>query len=373
MAFLCAPAPARAQSSAPPSGPAPAPAPATHEQQHQQPVETQEYPSLRIAGFGDVNFSAMHEQEGPARGFTLGQFALHMTSPLSPRVTFFGEISFSARSDAGTDSPPASGFNAEIERMILRFDQSDKLKVSFGRYHTPINWWNTQYHHGQWLQTTIARPEMIQFGGRFLPVHFVGALVEGAVPAGGWNVNYKAGVGNGRGAVISRGGDAGDVNGHRSWLLNGFSKPDKPFGLEFGGSYYVDRITQTSREFDEQIVGGYAVWHKEDPEIIAEYAGVRHRETGTSLVTWNHGYYVQAAYRLPWAKRLLKPYYRFEHIGIDPGEIVFATVLPIDGSTIGMRWDASQFAAIKGEYRTWRRGEGAPRNYGGFFQISFTF
>ena len=100
--------------------------------------------------------------------------------------------------------------------MIIRFDQSDQLKVSFGRYHTPINYWNTAFHHGQWLQTTITRPEMIQFGGRFLPVHFVGALVEGAVPAGGWNLNYKAGVGNGRGTVISRGGDAGDNNGDRA-------------------------------------------------------------------------------------------------------------------------------------------------------------
>ena len=68
--------------------------------------------------------------------------------------------------------------------MILRFDRSDQLKVSFGLYHTPINWWNTFYHHGQWLQTSIQRPEMIQFGGRFLPVHFVGALVEGVLPAG---------------------------------------------------------------------------------------------------------------------------------------------------------------------------------------------
>ncbi len=97
--------------------------------------------------------------------------------------------------------------------MILRFDQSDRLKVSFGRYHTPINYWNTAFHHGQWLQTTIARPEMIQFGGRLLPVHFVGALVEGSVPAQGWNLNYKAGLGNGRATAISRGGDAGDVNG----------------------------------------------------------------------------------------------------------------------------------------------------------------
>ena len=30
----------------------------------------------------------------------------------------------------------------------------------------------------QWLQTTIDRPEMIRFGGRFQPVHFVGMLAE---------------------------------------------------------------------------------------------------------------------------------------------------------------------------------------------------
>jgi len=32
------------------------------------------------------------------------------------------------------------------------------------------------------------------------------------------------------------------------------------------------------------------------------------------------------AYRLPWQERLWKPYFRFEHIGIDPAEVVFATV-----------------------------------------------
>jgi hypothetical protein len=92
--------------------------------------------------------------------------------------------------------------------MILRFDRSDTLKLSVGRYHTPINFWNTAFHHGQWLQTTVTRPEMIQFGGKLLPVHFVGGLMEGAVPAGGLDLHYQVGVGNGRSSVISRGGDA---------------------------------------------------------------------------------------------------------------------------------------------------------------------
>src|SRR4029077_8829892 len=135
-------------------------------------------------------------------------------------VSFFGEMSFTARQDAGQGTPPATGFNAEVERAIIRFDQSDYLKVSFGRYHTPINYWNTAFHHGAWLQTTISRPEMTQFGGSFLPVHFVGSLVEGAVPAGGLNFNYNVGIGNGRGQVISRDGDFGDVNNNRAWLVN---------------------------------------------------------------------------------------------------------------------------------------------------------
>src|SRR2546425_487175 len=155
---------------------------------------------------------------------------------------------------SATGSPPATGFNAEVERAIIRFDHSDKLKVSFGRYHTPINWWNTAFHHGQWLQTTISRPEMVQFGGRFIPVHFVGALVEGGVPAGGWNLNYQAGVGNGRGSVISRSGDFGDNNNNRAWLVNVFTKPDVAFGLQVGGSVYFDRITSAGRpEFSERI------------------------------------------------------------------------------------------------------------------------
>ncbi len=374
-AGLAIAAPAFAQgTSAPPAG-APPPPPPGAAMSHEQAAAGSEYPSLKIAGFGDVNFSATEHMEGP-RGFSQGQFALHMTSALSPRVTFFGEISFSARSDAGTGSPPATGFNAEIERMILRFDRSDQLKVSFGRYHTPINWWNTFYHHGQWLQTSIQRPEMIQFGGRFLPVHFVGALVEGVLPAGGLNLNYKGGIGNGRATVISRGGDAGDVNGRRAWLLNAFTKPDKPYGLELGGALYDDLITLSAGpEYREQIVSGYVVWHKETPELIAEFASVRHREHDAeqAAATWSQAFYVQTAYRLPWQERVWKPYFRFEHIGIDPAEVVFATVPDLDQATIGVRFDASQFAAIKGEYRTWTRGSGSQRNQGGFFQICFTF
>jgi hypothetical protein len=326
-----------------------------------------------LSGFADVDFAAQNKSEGP-RGFSEGQFVLHLASALSPRVNFFGELSLTPRTDAGTGTPPAAGFNAEVERVIIRLDQSDQLKVSFGRFHTPINWWNTAFHHGQWLQTTIARPEMVQFGGKFIPVHFVGALAEGAFPAAGWNLNYQAGIGNGRGNDISRAGDAGDNNARPAWLVSLFTKPDRAFGLQVGGSLYFDRISVPGLpEFSERIAAAHAVWQREDPEIIAEIADVRHEQIGGALRASSLAYYVQTAYRLPSIARLWKPYYRFEHIAIGAADPVFAGVPNLDGSTLGVRYDISTYAAIKSEVRLRRRASDQPRTNGVFSQISFTF
>ena len=330
------------------------------------------YPSLKIAGFSDVNFAAT-DQRGTRSGFNEGQFILHLNSNLAPKVTFLGELSLSARADAGTGTPAATGFNAEVERAIVRFEQNDHFKVSFGRYHTPINYWNTEFHHGQWLQTTVSRPEMVQFGGRFIPVHFVGALVEGAVPAGGLNVNYNLGLGNGRGSIISRGGDFGDNNNNRAWLVGLFAKPDHPFGLRFGGSVYRDKISPAgSPEAREWIQSGHIVWQKENPEIIAEFANITHQFVGDSRAVSSQAWYVQAGYRLPEPLRLWKPYYRYEYIHIPKSDPIFSVIPSLAGSVVGLRYDISSFAALKFEYRHQRR-PGQPNVNGGFLQTSFTF
>ena len=53
------------------------------------------FPSLQIRGFGDVDFSAT-DQKGSISGFKLGQLVLHLASPLSEKVSYFGEVSFTA-------------------------------------------------------------------------------------------------------------------------------------------------------------------------------------------------------------------------------------------------------------------------------------
>ena len=349
------------------------------------PAAQPTYPNLKIAGFGDVDFSAtnLHGPNGgfspqtlllPHSGFALGQATLHFTSSLSQKVSFFGELTFTARSDAGTGNPAAPGYNPEVERLILRYDANDYFKVSFGRYHTPINYWNTAFHHGQWLQTTISRPEMIEFGGSFLPVHFIGTLVEGEAPAGGLNLNYNVGLGNGRGQIISRGGDAGDINNNRAWLVNAFVKPDRIYGLQVGASVYRDEVNPVGiPPAREWIESAHVVWTKETPEIIAEFANVTHQPIGLAPVANSQAWYVQFAYRLPSFQRLLKPYSRVEQIHVPRSDAIFRQFVPtFTGFTAGLRYDFSPLAAFKVEYRYYSRRDLASI-FGVFSQVSFTF
>jgi hypothetical protein len=345
-----------------------------------QPV----YPSLKISGFADVDFSAtdLHGASGgfgaqtllgAHSGFALGQYVLHLSSALSPKVTVFSELSMTARSDAGTGTPPATGFNTEVERIIIRYDLNDRFKLSFGRYHTPINYWNTAFHHGAWLQTTISRPEMTQFGGSFLPVHFIGALAEGSVPAAGWNLNYNLGVGNGRGQVISRAGDFGDVNNGRAIVANAFVKPDFLYGLQAGASVYHDQLNPlVAAPAREWIESAHLVYAKETPEFIAEFANVSHQPRG-GPATRSQAFYIQTAYRLPGDAKLFKPYFRYEHMHVPVADPIFRGIVPtFSGSTAGVRYDISSFAAFKLEYRNYQR-RNLPTINGIFAQTSFTF
>jgi hypothetical protein len=321
------------------------------------------YPSLQIHGFGDVDFAAT-DQRGTTSGFSLGQFDLHFASALSQKVSYFGETTFTAT---------PTGYNVEVERSIIRYDYNDYFKISFGRYHTPIGYWNTAFHHGAWLQTTIARPEMVRIGGTLIPVHFVGFLAEGAIPSGPVGLNYSLGVGNGRGNVISRAGDAGDNNNNRAWVANIFARPAALYGLQFGASVYRDKITLADgRNFRELITGAHLVWTKESPEFLAEFANMHHRQVLTDAESNSQAFYVQVGYRLPQFERTLKPYYRFEYIHNPLSEQVFVNQDLVE-SIVGVRYDITNYAAFKGEYRHMERQATFPHVNGFFLQTAFTF
>ena len=321
----------------------------------------EEHPRLALRGFADVNFSRTTDSER-RDGFVLGQFVLHMSSSLGNKVSFFGETSFTAQPDS---------FAVEVERLSLRYDFDDRLKVSAGRFHTPVNYWNTAFHHGLWLQTTISRPEMIRSTGGLQPVHFVGLLAEGHVSAPATTLGYNAGIGNGRDTHIERGGDAGDTHSNLAWTLRVYARPSALFGLELGGSVYGDETVHDQGRTGERILSGYVALTRETPEIISEYARVHHREEATGVAYDSDAFYAQVAYRFARQPRW-KPYYRFEKI-VAPEEDPLIENLSVTLSTAGVRYELSEYAALKAEYRHERRPASAGRSNGIFLQAAWTF
>ena len=312
------------------------------------PALAQSALDVHVLGFADIDY--LETDRSVDDGFFLGQLVGHAAAGLSERTTFFAEVSATARPDE---------YRIEVERLILRYDFNDALKLSAGRYHTPINYWNTAFHHGLWLQTTVSRPEMIRFGTRFQPVHFVGLQVEGSFPATPLGVGYAVGLGNGRSEDIARGGDPGDVNNHRAWLGQIYVRPPSLFGLQAGGGFYLDRISPEQEELlglpsdvDERILSAHVAWLRESPEFIGEYARVFHELRDGGEEHESDAWYAQLAYRLPGRADDLKPYVRYERLEPPADDPVYAPFdLEYEGTTAGVRFDFTSLAALKVEYR----------------------
>lgn len=69
---------------------------------------------------------------------------------------------------------------AEIERFQVGFQLTPGTLAWVGRVHQPSTYWNTEFHHGQYLQSSITRPaiEAWEDDGGPLTQHVVGMLLE---------------------------------------------------------------------------------------------------------------------------------------------------------------------------------------------------
>ena len=83
---------------------------------------------------------------------------------------------------------------SEVERAQIGWRFSDRDVVWLGRMHTPLGFWNTEFHHGTYLQMSHHRPVIDDFedAGSPLPKHFIGAMWEGSRATGdGGAIRYS--------------------------------------------------------------------------------------------------------------------------------------------------------------------------------------
>jgi len=339
-------------------------------------------PSVHFRGFADLNFAEtsnhLSDDQKSHDGFSLGNLVGHVSASLGGKFSFFSEVNVS-----GIDNE----FSIDVARAFVRYDYNDRLKISGGRYHAPIGYWNVAFHRGLWLQTTIFRPDIIREEW-FQPDHFVGIMAEGTLVAR-MGLRYIAGYGNGRDSDLGpKGLDAGDINGedsavpgkvstgqHRASVVRIFARPPQVNGVEFGGAVYHDTLAVAfTNGVPELITSAYVAITRESPELIAEFSNLRHSDyytDGRSHNSWNsQAFYVQLAYRLLQQPKW-KPYTRYEK-SLTPVDEPVTGNLENSKLTAGLRYELTDLAALKLEYGQ-RRKPGAEHINGFFAQIALTF
>ena len=63
-----------------------------------------------------------------------------------------------------------SSSESELERLKLGWQTGDNSMLWFGRFHTTSKYWTTEYHHGQYLQTSITRPSVDEWESLVQPL-----------------------------------------------------------------------------------------------------------------------------------------------------------------------------------------------------------
>jgi hypothetical protein len=342
------PASARPDAAMVASTTSPAPKSAARPQDHQDhqepPVIT---PRMEIQGYADVSFHASNEA-GKTSTFAVGQLDLFLTSRLSDKFSVLGELVL--------DANRRNEFSFEIHRLMLRYTPNDYFNLGVGRYHTAIGYYNSAYHHGQWFQTAANRPFIFAFEGQggVLPIHNVGLTATGRIPSGRAGLSYIAEVGNGR---TSRSKldpavqTSTDENNRKSFNLGLISRPEVVPGLQLGFSLYRDRLTPQARpRVGQTISAAHVVYRNSDYEWLNEVIDIRHSVEGRVLHT--PAFYTQIARRFGEAW----PYFRYQYINVPDDDPINPDVGRRNGPSAGLRYNLSEFAALKVQYdRTARR------------------
>ena len=162
-----------------------------------------------------------------------GHVVGHVNTRLSRRLSYFAEVVL--------DASGAHGSQVSLERSIFKFYFKDSARLRIGRIHTPVSIWNSTYHHGQYLQTSITRPIIVEYATRFSPIHSLAVEFSGVANRAWGSIEYVAGV-------ASQDNSHGRQENEESHSKNPayYSRlsvsPSSVFGLSFGASVFRERM-----------------------------------------------------------------------------------------------------------------------------------
>lgn len=318
---------------------------------------------LPLHGFADIGFASNSDSNLATnpKGFFVGSLSFYLAPNFGDRVKALIEPNF--------EITPAGEVAVDLERVQIGYSFSDTLTAWGGRMHTPYGYWNTGFHHGGQMQTSVMRPRFLDFEdkGGILPAHMVGVLGTGKLKAGTGKVTYDVYAGNGPqiaedsslpNSATNLGtltiNQAGD-NNHQA--MAGFN-----VGYEFSGNLDglrvaahglkgdADSNVSTGSNTELNMFGGSAIYLANDWEALSEY----YRFNDNNKSGSNTGSHKSWAAYAQVGKSFddWMPYIRLEKAVLNQNDNYFASQASGQSyarQSLGVRYNLNQNAALKFE------------------------
>ena len=317
--------------------------------------------------FGDVLYkrSSSDSQSIEENGaFALGEFDLFMTGLIRNRIEITSELVI----EQDIEGNPF----IHLEHLEVGYLFTDALKISAGRFHNALGYWNRNFIHGTIFQTTIFRPRFLQFehDGGILPIHIVGLSASGNYKTGPMRLEYVLMAGNGspiepgdHRPYILKPENVSDPNRNKSVTANltiwpalvpalGIGMSSNHSHVEaFDGSYItsdpIEKVSQQITSAHLVYVGPYR--DVSNLEFLSEYYYIRNEDILTDKGSFkNTAFYAQLGYYV--TDRWI-PYTRYERVRIEDGDPYFE-LLDVYDFTLwlaGLRFSQNPNSALKAE------------------------
>ncbi|MDP2028770.1 MAG: hypothetical protein Q8K12_03945 [Thiobacillus sp.] len=243
----------------------------------------------------------------------------------------------------------------EWARLYAGWRLDNQNMLSAGKFHNQQGYWNTQFHHGAYLQTTIAKPGIMEDASP-LPLHYVGAQFDGNISELGDGLfNYSIGIGKGavmQGTTLESPDIVGPNElGDLSLGLRLSYTLDETSPTQFGVFFVRNDIPVLSNadwtSVTQDVAGLFANWESEPFRVIGEsYFFYDKLEGNGATASGSFWYaYVQGEYRFVPRGTL---YMRLEETSGTPDP--YLDLFPdfaLDTRLIGLRYDVIRNQAIK--------------------------
>ncbi len=239
------------------------------------------------------------------KGSDYGVTADVLVSEQQGRLRFLAEALLSSRG------------GSEIERLQLGWSVSDSTLLWLGRFHQPASAWNTDHHHGAFLQTAITRPgiEHWEDENGLLPQHLLGTLLESRHEVGEHGRGLLLAAGIGAGAVLSEegleavriignphGGHKASYSARIAYLPDIAGRSSAGLVLAHNEVAVLPAMQAVAGTdiLDVRVLGAYADLYGERWRLIAVSYGIR-SQTDTELAAATHSFlaaYAQGEFNL---------------------------------------------------------------------------